>query len=447
VYYTDTFGACRSGCSRTHKGNDIMSSGRYKGRPVVAAHSGTVDWMSSSCCAISIDADDGIWSSWYIHLNNDEPFTDNGRGEGLAPGIVRGARVEEGQLIGWVGDSGNAEGVGPHLHFELRKYGTAISPYASLQAAKKTLVPRIAGATRYDTAVEISKTAFSDGADVAFVATGNNFPDALAGGPASVPAGGPVLLVTPTTVPGATAAELERLDVQRIYVLGGEAVVGPGVEAALGAYASEVVRIAGPNRYATAAAISETFFPSGADVVYLTSGTAFPDAVAGAPAAAKEGAPLLLIQQSGIPADTARELERLRPSEIVILGASGVVAPEVDDAAALFAPTVTRLAGSSRYSTAAAIAGRSHPSGATYAYLAKGAGFVDALAGISVARMDDAPILLVSDTLTSPTSEAIESLGVEHPVILGGPLAVPTTVDSELWSMFNDNDMPLWNNA
>ena len=91
--------------------------------------------------------------------------------------------------------------------------------------------------------------------------------------------------------------------------------------------------------------------------MYLTSGTAFPDAVAGAPAAAKEGAPLLLIQQSGIPADTARELERLRPSEIVILGASGVVAPEVDDAAALFAPTVTRLAGSSRYSTAAAIAG------------------------------------------------------------------------------------------
>jgi hypothetical protein len=76
--------------------------------PVVAAADGVVRWIGSECCILSIDHGGG-WETWYIHLNNDTPGTDDGLGWGIAPGIERGTSVHQGQLIGWVGDSGNAE--------------------------------------------------------------------------------------------------------------------------------------------------------------------------------------------------------------------------------------------------------------------------------------------------------------------------------------------------
>jgi len=76
----------------------------------------------------------------YIHLNNDTPGTDDGVGgysNAFGPGIAQGARVTRGQVVGYVGDSGNAENIGPHLHFEIRlPDGTAIDPYQSLLLAQ-----------------------------------------------------------------------------------------------------------------------------------------------------------------------------------------------------------------------------------------------------------------------------------------------------------------------
>ncbi|MDH3606901.1 MAG: M23 family metallopeptidase [Acidimicrobiia bacterium] len=133
AHYTDTFGAPRSG-GRTHEGTDLMAD---KMVPVLAAASGTISWVSSSCCALKIDHDDG-WASMYIHLNNDTPGTDDGLGNGIVPGLERGSHVEAGQLIGWVGDSGNAEWTAPHLHFELHAPGIGpISPYQHLLVAQE----------------------------------------------------------------------------------------------------------------------------------------------------------------------------------------------------------------------------------------------------------------------------------------------------------------------
>ncbi len=133
VYYSDTFGAPRSS-DRTHEGIDIMSVDGVKGLPVVAVADGIVDWIGSECCYLSIDHGGG-WETWYIHLDNDTPGTDDGLGWGIAEGIEVGVPVAQGQVIGYVGDSGNAEEAGAHLHFEIRQDGVAINPYEYLLAA------------------------------------------------------------------------------------------------------------------------------------------------------------------------------------------------------------------------------------------------------------------------------------------------------------------------
>lgn len=128
--YTDTWGAARSG-SRTHEGTDIMAD---KMTPVLAAADGVVGWVGTECCYFELEHDG--FETWYIHLNNDTPGTDDGAGWGIAEGIERGATVTRGQVIGWVGDSGNAEESGSHLHFEIRIGGVAINSYPSLVAAE-----------------------------------------------------------------------------------------------------------------------------------------------------------------------------------------------------------------------------------------------------------------------------------------------------------------------
>ena len=139
VAYTDTFGAPRDGGSRSHEGTDIMTKD-VKGLPIVAAADGVVSWVDEECCHVAIDHDQG-WSTWYIHLNNDTPGTDDGEGWGIAPEITEGAAVTAGQVIGWSGDSGNAEDAGAQLHFEIRSGGVAINPYPRLSGAPAPTVP------------------------------------------------------------------------------------------------------------------------------------------------------------------------------------------------------------------------------------------------------------------------------------------------------------------
>jgi putative cell wall-binding protein len=197
----------------------------------------------------------------------------------------------------------------------------ALVPYATSGS-----VSRIAGADRFQTAAAVSAAYFGPGVDLAFIATGLNFPDALAGAAVAGHVGAPILLVTPSDLPAPTAAELTRLAPKRIVILGSTGVVGTSVAEQLAAFTTgSVDRLAGADRYATAAAISAAFFPPAADLALVATGLNFPDALAGAAVAGVRGAPILLVQQSSLPTATAAEAGRLAPKELVILGSSGVV--------------------------------------------------------------------------------------------------------------------------
>jgi murein DD-endopeptidase MepM/ murein hydrolase activator NlpD len=134
--FSSTFGAARSG-GRRHHGNDLMAP---KMSPVFAAAAGTVtriDTSGSGGRYLEIDHGAG-WSTRYMHLNNDDPGTDNGSADWsltLVTGLAVGSQVRAGQQIAYVGDSGNAEWTGSHTHFELAFEERAIDPYEYLKTA------------------------------------------------------------------------------------------------------------------------------------------------------------------------------------------------------------------------------------------------------------------------------------------------------------------------
>jgi putative cell wall-binding protein len=287
---------------------------------------------------------------------------------------------------------------------------------------------RVSGADRFATAAQLSKQRSPQGVTTAYVATGLSFADALAGGPAADASEGTVLLVARDSVPSTTRAELVRLDPDEIVVLGGTGAVSDDVIGDLEDIAP-VRRLAGANRYATAAAISaDTFTPVATPLVYVATGDSFPDALAGAAAGALGDAPVLLVTRDSIPSETQSELQRLLPRDVVILGGTSAVSAAVEAqlrSSIVPPPTVTRVAGADRYATSVALSTRLFPDGADVAYLATGRTFPDALAGGPVAAAGGGPLLLVpGGCLPVVVRNELDRLGVDRLVLLGGSGAI-----------------------
>jgi murein DD-endopeptidase MepM/ murein hydrolase activator NlpD len=138
VQYSDDFGDPRG--QGSHEGNDILADRKA---PVVAVEAGKVVFWTTSAsagCMLYLYGKSGT-TYLYIHLNNDLTMKNDNRGKcvagtSYAPGLADGQEVKAGELIGFVGDSGDANGIHPHLHFEVHPGGgKAVSPYRFLKAA------------------------------------------------------------------------------------------------------------------------------------------------------------------------------------------------------------------------------------------------------------------------------------------------------------------------
>jgi Peptidase family M23 len=139
--YTNDFGDPRP--QGRHEGNDILAPKRS---PVVAVEDGKIKfWTTSSRagCMLYLYGASGT-TYLYVHLNNDVTMANDNRGKCVAggsywPGLKDGARVTAGQAIGFVGDSGDADGT-PHLHFEVHPHdGGATNPFPYLNRATRIL--------------------------------------------------------------------------------------------------------------------------------------------------------------------------------------------------------------------------------------------------------------------------------------------------------------------
>ncbi|WP_291057282.1 cell wall-binding repeat-containing protein [Herbiconiux sp.] len=185
-------------------------------------------------------------------------------------------------------------------------------------------VDRVSGVDRYEVSAAISKRNFPVAPAVAYVASGEVFPDALSGSAAAGHFRAPVLLVQKNAIPGAVGDELRRLAPAKIVVLGGANTVSDSVLSALGAIAP-ASRFGGADRFSVSAAVSEATFGANTPTVYVASGAVFPDALSGSAAAIKNGAPVLLITADGVPSVVGAELRRLNPSRIVVLGGPATI--------------------------------------------------------------------------------------------------------------------------
>jgi putative cell wall-binding protein len=304
------------------------------------------------------------------------------------------------------------------------------------QAATYTpAVARMAGSDRYATAAAVSAQTFGAGAPVAYVATGTDFPDALAGAAAAGSLGGPILLTQRSSLPAATATELRRLKPRRIVVLGSTGVISASVESTLRSYAGTVQRQAGSDRYATAAAVSRATFGAGAPVAYVATGTNFPDALAGGPAGGAKDGPVLLVKGSSIPPATATELGRLKPKKIVVLGSTGVVPASVEQSLRAYSTNVSRAAGSDRYGTAAKVSATTFGTRVPIAFVATGADFPDALAGGPAGGFRGGPILLTqASKVPQATLDELTRLKPARIVVLGSAGVVSDAVAKRLWA-------------
>lgn len=402
VAFTDTFGAPRSG-GRSHAGLDLMAG---KMQPLVAAAAGTVTRMTvpepTYGYMLTITGDDG-WSYNYVHINNDTPGTDDGiapLSAVFAPGLSEGARVVPGQLVAYVGDSGNAEDVAPQLHFELiDPTGEPVNPMASLTAAPRVQVPvdqpavadpfdRLAGEDRTGTALAVSRAGWPDGSvEEVVVASGASYAEAL---PASVLAGklGSPMLLWGGPGDQALHTELRRLGARAVVVVGS---VPSSLDAELAALGLAVQRLGRPGDVVdTAAAIADRLGPAAGVVVANLS--SFADGVTAASLATGNGWPILLTSTRVIPQASVDAWRRLGAPPVIALGGTTVVG---DNVTRFFG--ATRLAGDDRYGTAVAAAEAAIRGGRALRELvvATGTAFPDALAAAPLSARKAGVTLLI----------------------------------------------------
>lgn len=206
----------------------------------------------------------------------------------------------------------------------------------------------------------------------------------------------------------------------------------------------EAVRLSGKNRFVTSAKISEGFIDdNSAEAIVIADGITFADALAAAPFAVQEGAPILMVSGKAGTIDDAviAEINRIdadHNAKIYVIGGTGAVNADVESKLQTMgyaANNIERIYGKNRYLTAIEVA-KKVPEAST-AYIAFGQNYPDALGAGSAAALNDGVILFTAkEQLTSETKTYLQSKNFDNIVILGGTGVVSAAVESELEAMF-----------
>ena len=280
-------------------------------------------------------------------------------------------------------------------------------------------VERVAGRSRIETAVEVSKKYYNS-AETVIVANYEKFADSLSASALSKQLKAPILLVKKDQLDSVVAQEIKRLGAKNVIVIGGEKSIDK-TKNSLSQY--NVRTIAGANRYETSAKIAQEVIKlTGTKKAVIASGETFADALTVAPLANKNNMPILLVQQNNIPQEAKEVLKQIE--EVIVVGGELTISKEVENKL----PNPTRIAGANRYETAKKI----------YEYGFKDRKEVNIANGIVpadslVIGSIDCPILLAeANEIPEATKQAFKEAKFEKVNVFGGENSISESVVKEL---------------
>ena len=291
----------------------------------------------------------------------------------------------------------------------------------------------VSGINRFDTAALISKQ-LCDYSFTVILTTGRNFPDALSAGPLAVQKNAPILLTEVNKIPIETLNEIKRIRSSKVIILGGLGAIDSSVEATLKNLGLSVERISGATRFLTAIETAKQVRASSGqlDRAILANGYGFADALSIGSYAGKAGIPILLTAANSLSPETKTAMVQFGIKKIDIIGGELAVSKAVESQLQAMGITVSRISGASRFATSSIIAGK-YFAASENAIVSNGRGFVDALAAVPLAVLENAPILLVEkDSLPVVMSSYLNNSSQKFITITGGELAVNSTVRNQI---------------
>lgn len=303
---------------------------------------------------------------------------------------------------------------------------------------------RLAGLDRYKTAIAISQEMYPETGitETVVIARGDNFADAVAGGPLAYMLDGPLLLTPPTKLNDSTKAELLRLKPKKAIILGGTGAVDTNTENAIKALGITVERFAGVNRFETSVKAADRFVKTAksygfdVDSALIANGNSFADPLSASGVGGAYLMPILTSPPSYLDNSTYNFLKvnPLIKNFYVIGNTTSIQKAVTDKLATLGGTTIDRTSGTNSYQVNANVAHKFFEGTETHAFVvANGDNFPDGLAGGPLANTVSGPLLFTpATTMNADVKNYINTTNPMMIFISGGSGVVSDSIQAEL---------------
>lgn len=314
--------------------------------------------------------------------------------------------------------------------------------------ANTSVIDVVAGESRFETAINVSKESFeNDKADAVVLVGKDAVVDGLAAAPLAAAAKAPILLSNVDGVNADTLDEITRVlgntaASKTIYVVGGESNISKEAEEQLAKIGAKVKRLSGDDRYTTSLKIAKelsTIQGANKTKAFVVGGKGEVDAMSIAAYASDIKAPIVVVNKDEV---TEEATEFMNKKELVIVGGESSVSEEVKAELKEIDKNVKRLSGIDRKATNAAVINEYYNNTTSSVYVAKdgyGTGvshLVDALTAAPLAGKNHAPIVLATNGLSVNQEETMTKLtGVAKITQIGEGIA--KTVVEKMVKIFN----------